>query len=459
MDKHFFIEDEYINSLLEKAKNTSDLQIDQILNKAENFEGLNHQDVAALLTTTNKDFINRIFNVAGKLKSKIYGDRVVMFAPLYVSDYCVNLCTYCGFKHDNNFERRRLTIDEIRQEVKILEEMGHKRIALEAGEDPDNCPIDYILECLKTIYSMKTKNGEIRRANVNIAATTVENYKKLNDAKIGTYILFQETYHKKSYKLYHRKGPKHNYAYHTTAFDRAMEAGIPDVGGGVLFGLYDYKYEVLGLMLHNEHLEKNYGVGFHTISVPRICDVEGETSTYKYAVNDEEFLKLVAILRLAVPYTGMIVSTRETPLMRKQLINIGISQLSGGSATEVYGYTTRKKGGSQFILADDRDNSQVVYWLMEEGFVPSFCTACYRKGRTGDRFMQLAKTGNIKNVCLPNGLLTLKEYALDYGDDKFKQLANKIINEKINDIENEKIKILVTESLKQLDDGKRDLYI
>ncbi len=464
----FFINDEYINNLLAESSNAKDAEITAIIEKAENFEGLKHKEFAALLTTQNPTHISKIFEVAGKIKKHIYGERVVMFAPLYVSDYCVNKCNYCGFSCNEKFERRRLTQEEIRAEIKILEKMGHKRLALEAGEDPTNCPIDYILDCLHTIYDMKTEHGEIRRVNVNIAATTVEDYKKLKEANIGTYILFQETYNKKIYEQVHEAGPKKNYFYHTTAFDRAMQAGIDDVGGGVLFGLYDYKYEVLGLLLHNEHLEKQFGVGFHTISVPRICDTESvENKTYKHAVDDETFKRLVAIIRLAVPFTGMIVSTRETAEMRKQLINIGISQLSAGSSVDVFGYSKREtdkqnettEHETQFSLSDVRSAEEIIYWLLEENLIPSFCTACYRSGRTGDRFMSLAKSGNIKNVCLPNALMTLKEYALDYGNERFKTLAEKVITEKINDIENDKVKQLTKENLILLTEGKRDLYL
>lgn len=460
MEKADFIDDKYIKNLLENSKDVPDEKINAILDKADKFEGLAHEDVAALINTDKKEHLDRIFKIAGKIKQHIYGERVVMFAPLYVSNYCVNKCEYCGFRCDNKFKRRKLSMEEVKKEVEILEKMGHKRLALEAGEDPVNCDIDYILDCMKTIYSMKTGNGEIRRVNVNIAATNIENYKKLKEIGIGTYILFQETYNKEVYEKVHIAGPKKNYDYHTTAFDRAMKAGIDDVGGGVLFGLYDYKYEIIGLMLHNEHLEKEYGVGFHTISVPRICDAEGtDFERYKYAVNDNDFKKIAAIIRLAVPFTGMIISTRENEQMRKELIRMGISQVSGGSSVEVGGYTDREHNGSQFKVADERTAQDIIYWLMDENLVPSFCTACYRKGRTGDRFMSLAKSGNIKNVCLPNALMTLKEYSIDYGNDNFKQKAEKIISDKINDIENEKVRALVIENLKKLEQGERDLYI
>lgn len=455
-----FIDQEYIEQLLEDAKGTTDEEIDRILDKAEVFQGLKHEEVAALLQISNPEKWERIFQIAGKIKEHIYGDRIVMFAPLYVSDYCVNKCAYCGFNCTNKYERKRLSMDEIREEVRILEQMGHKRLALEAGEDPVNCSIDYILECIQTIYDMKFENGEIRRVNVNIAATTVENFKKLSDIGIGTYILFQETYHKPTYEKVHMGGPKRDYWYHTTAFDRAQQAGISDVGGGVLFGLADPKFEVLSLMLHNEHLEEAYGVGFHTISVPRACKAEGaDMSAFSHLVSDEDFLKIVAVIRLAVPFTGMIISTRENQAMRKKLIKIGISQVSAGSSVDVGGYSAREQHQSQFRLADDRDAQDIISWLMDENYVPSFCTACYRKGRTGDRFMSLAKSGNIKNVCLPNALMTLKEYSMDYGDDNFKEKANSIINHHIDDIKSKEVYNLVKNNLVKIEEGQRDLYI
>ncbi len=456
-----FINHTYIMELLSSSKNTSEDEITRILDKAERFDGLTPEEVAALLTTENPAHLERIFQIADKIKQHIYGDRIVMFAPLYVSDYCVNHCSYCGFNCKNKFQRTRLTMDEIREEVKILEAMGHKRLALEAGEDPVNCSIDYILECMKTIYEMKTGNGEIRRVNVNIASTTVENYKKLKEIGIGTYILFQETYHKETYETVHIAGPKKNYEYHLTAFDRAMEAGIDDVGGGVLFGLsQDWRYEILGLMLHNQHLEEKFGVGFHTISVPRMCPAEGNDLSGFHPVEDSVFLRIVATIRLAVPFTGIIISTREGSHMRKELIRLGVSQMSGGSSVDVGGYSKREKSsGSQFKTTDDRSAQDIIRWIMEEGMIPSFCTACYRKGRTGDRFMSLAKTGNIKNVCLPNALMTLKEYALDYGDDSFKKLADTLIEKHIANIASDKVRVLVLENLKKLEQGERDLFL
>ncbi len=458
--KNMKIDDTFVKDVLKRSEQKTTEQLHKILDKSDKLEGLNYEEVGSLLMNKNKEVEDRIFKIAGKIKKEIYGDRVVMFAPLYISDYCVNKCTYCGFKHDNEFTRRKLTQEEIKEEVKILENMGHKRLALEAGEDPINCSLDYVLECIDTIYEMKFKNGAIRRINVNIASTTVENYKRLQEKEIGTYILFQETYHKESYEEVHVAGPKSNYDYHLTAFDRAMEAGIEDVGGGVLFGFYDYKYEVLSLMLHNKHLEDKYGVGFHTISVPRLCDAKGSSKDdYKYLLTDDEFIRLVAILRLAVPHTGLILSTREDENIRKQLINKGISQVSGGSAVTVGGYLKREEGGNQFEVTDGRSNEEIIKWIIEEDMVPSFCTACYRQGRTGDRFMELAKSGDIKNVCLPNSLLTLKEYSLDYAGEQLQQKANDIIERKIKNIEDEGILKTTKEYIERLEKGERDLFL
>lgn len=434
--------DDYILKTLSDAKNVSDSEIINILDKAALRKGLKHREAAALLATNKREHIDQIFDIAGKIKKDIYGDRIVLFAPLYVSDYCVNNCEYCGFKGSKDVKRRRLSQKEIRDEVEILQKMGHKRLALEAGEDPVNCHLDYVLECIDTIYT----SSDIRRVNVNIAAMDKQNYKRLKDAQIGTYILFQETYHRPTYERVHPSGPKADYDFHLTAFERAMESGIDDVGAGVLFGLYDYKYEVLALMLHNEQLEEQFGVGFHTISVPRLRDVDG-------GISDEDFLRLVAVLRMAVPFTGMIVSTRETPEMRRKLIKMGISQMSAGSTTSVGGYSSNMRQ-EQFSLADHREAKEIFYWLMEEGVLPSFCTACYRRGRSGDTFMEMAKAGDIKDVCLPNGLLTLKEYALDYGDERFKILADALINENlpfVNEIAKTKLALL--------DSGERDLFI
>ncbi|MDR2780523.1 MAG: [FeFe] hydrogenase H-cluster radical SAM maturase HydG [Synergistaceae bacterium] len=448
-----------VENILANARGKSDSELDGILDRAEALKGLSPEDVAALLMMESPRHIERMFKVAGKIKEEIYGVRVVMFAPLYVSDYCVNKCHYCGYSCDNKFVRRRLTMDEIRAEAEILERMGHKRLALEAGEDSVNCPIDYILDAIKTIYAMKAGSGEIRRVNVNIAATTPENYKKLHDVGIGTYILFQETYHEPAYARLHERGPKKDFSYHLTAFDRAMRSGIDDVGGGVLFGLYDWRFEVLGLMLHNRHLDETYGAGFHTISMPRLCPAEGMDMSAYEVLSDSDFKRVVATIRIAVPYTGMIISTRESPEMRKELIKLGISQISGGSSVEVGGYSIRESGGEQFVLADSRPAIDVLRWLMDEQFVPSFCTACYRKGRTGDRFMSLAKSGNIKNVCLPNALMTLCEYMMDYGDESFKVQADELIDKNIPKIANTKMRDLTKDNIGRIKNGERDLFV
>ncbi|MDR1516438.1 MAG: [FeFe] hydrogenase H-cluster radical SAM maturase HydG [Synergistaceae bacterium] len=448
-----------VEQMLADSKGAGASELDAILDRAEELRGLSPLDVAALLTTDSAEHISRMFRIAGELKEKIYGERVVMFAPLYISDYCVNKCVYCGYKCDNEFTRRRLTMDEIRSEAEILERMGHKRLALEAGEDPVNCPIDYILDAIRTIYDMKAGTGEIRRVNVNIAATTEENYKKLRDIGIGTYILFQETYHEPTYTALHESGPKKDFGYHLTAFDRAMRSGIDDVGGGVLFGLHDWRFEVLGLMLHNRHLDETYGAGFHTISVPRLCHAQGMDMSRYDILSDYDFKRVVSTIRIAVPYTGMIISTRESPEMRKELIRLGISQISGGSSVEVGGYAIRESGGEQFVLADSRPAIDILRWLMDEQLVPSFCTACYRKGRTGDRFMSLAKSGNIKNVCLPNALMTLCEYMMDYGDAKFREQASAIIDKNIPKIASDKMRALTKENIDRIKNGAHDLFV
>ncbi|MDR3343737.1 MAG: [FeFe] hydrogenase H-cluster radical SAM maturase HydG [Treponema sp.] len=458
-----FIDKDYIEGLLVQAKQVDDATISASLDKAERFEGLNHREIAALLVNDNPEHLKRIFSIAGKIKQHIYGNRIVMFAPLYVSDYCVNRCAYCSYNCSHKFGRSKLTQDEVREEVRLLEAMGHKRIALEAGEHDKECPIDYVLECMHTIYDMKFENGEIRRINVNIAATTVENYRKLKEVGIGTYILFQETYHQPTYEKVHLGGPKRDYAYHLTAFDRAQEAGIDDVGGGVLFGLADPYFEVLGLMIHNEHLEERFNVGFHTISVPRLCPAEGiNIGDFPHLVDDATFEKIVAIIRLAVPFTGMLLSTRENHAMRNKLLRIGISQISAGSSTEVGGYAKRERQeqtNPQFFVSDERTALDIITELMDDGYIPSFCTACYRKGRTGDRFMSLAKSGQIKNVCLPNALTTLCEYSIDYGNELFKKKANAAIKREIPGISNQKIRALTELNVEKIHQGGRDFYI
>jgi 2-iminoacetate synthase len=463
MEKSCFIDKDYIENLLIEAGRVRDEEINRSLDKAERFEGLNHREIAALLVSENPAHLERINSIAWNIKQHIYGNRIVLFAPLYVSDYCVNTCVYCTYNCTHQFNRRILTQEDIREEVRILEAMGHKRLALEAGENNAVCPVDYIVECMKTIYAMKFENGEIRRVNVNIAATTVENYRKLKDVGIGTYILFQETYHQPTYEKVHTAGPKRDYIYHLTAFDRAHEAGIDDVGGGVLFGLADPYFEVLGLMIHNEHLEEKFGVGFHTISVPRLCAGVGiDLTRFSNMVDDETFAKLVAIIRIAVPFTGMILSTRESHEMRKRLLKLGISQVSAGSSTEVGGYVKREQHEGvipQFIVNDDRPALAIIKELMDDGYIPSFCTACYRMGRTGDRFMSLAKSGQIKNVCLPNALTTLAEYAIDYGDEEFKIKADAAIEREIPVIINGKIRARTMENVKKIRRGARDFYI
>lgn len=449
----------------EKAKDKD--YVMNLLAKATTSKGLSHEDVAVLLNIENDEVLEEMYKIAGEIKETIYGKRIVLFAPLYVSNYCVNNCTYCGYKCSNkDFARKKLTMDELREEIRVLESLGHKRLALEAGEDDNECPIEYILDCIKTIYSLKFENGSIRRINVNIAATSVENYKKLKNAEIGTYILFQETYHKPTYESFHPQGPKHNYEYHTTAMDRAMEAGIDDVGVGVLYGLYDYKYETIALMMHAEHLEEAFGVGPHTISVPRIKAAEGVSlENYPHLISDKDFKKIVAIIRLAVPYTGIILSTRESADFRAEVLKIGVSQISAGSCTGVGGYVEEYEGKAkeddekpQFEVEDHRSPLEIIKSLCKSDYIPSYCTACYRQGRTGDRFMALSKTGEINNVCLPNALLTFKEYIKDYGDEELESIGNKLIEKSLKDIKTDKVREAAKKGLKEIEVGKRDLY-
>lgn len=435
--------------------------ITEILAKAKLEKGLSHREASVLLACDIPELNEEIFALAKKIKDDFYGDRIVLFAPLYLSNYCVNGCVYCPYHAKNkHIARKKLTQEDIKREVIALQDMGHKRLALETGEDPVNNPIEYVLESIKTIYSIKHKNGAIRRVNVNIAATTVENYRKLKEAGIGTYILFQETYHKESYEQLHPTGPKHNYAYHTEAMDRAMEGGIDDVGCGVLFGLEKYRYEFAGLLMHAEHLEARFGVGPHTISVPRIRHADDiDPSTFDNGIDDDTFAKIVACIRIAVPYTGMIVSTRESQACREKVLQLGISQISGGSRTSVGGYAEKEapeENSSQFDVSDNRSLDEVVNWLMKLGFVPSFCTACYREGRTGDRFMSLCKSGQISNCCLPNALMTLKEYLCDYASDDTKQVGDKLIYEQLNQIKSDKVRDIVTKQLHLIADGQRD---
>ena len=458
-----FINDEEILATLAYAqenKNNKEL-IDSIIERAKDFKGLSHREAAVLLECELPEENEKMLQLAKQIKEHIYGNRIVMFAPLYLSNYCVNGCTYCPYHHKNTtIHRKKLSQDDIRRETIALQDMGHKRLALEAGEDPVNNPIEYILDSIKTIYSVKHKNGDIRRVNVNIAATTVENYRKLKDAGIGTYILFQETYHKKNYEILHPTGPKHDYAWHTEAMDRAMDGGIDDVGIGVLFGLNMYRYDFVGMLMHAEHLEAAKGCGPHTISVPRICPADDiDVADFSDAVPNDVFAKIVAILRIAVPYTGMIVSTRESQKMRERLLELGISQVSGGSRTSVGGYDTpepEEENSAQFDVTDTRKLDDVVNWLLTLGFIPSFCTACYREGRTGDRFMSLAKTGQIQNCCHPNALMTLNEYLEDYAAPDTREKGKAVIKEQLKLIPNDKVRGIAEKHLEEMTEGKRD---
>lgn len=460
--EEFISHDEILDTLKYAEENAGNRElISSIIEKARACKGISHREAALLLECNDQELLEEIFSLAKEIKQKFYGNRIVMFAPLYLSNYCVNSCVYCPYHIKNKtIARKKLSQEDIEREVIALQNMGHKRLALEAGEDPLHNPIEYILESIKTIYGIKHKNGAIRRVNVNIAATTVENYRKLHEAGIGTYILFQETYHKENYEKLHPRGPKSNYAYHTEAMDRAMEGGIDDVGLGVLFGLNTYKYDFTGLLMHAEHLEATYGVGPHTISVPRICSAEDiNAADFENAISDEIFQKIVAIIRIAVPYTGMIISTRESQKSREKVLELGISQISGGSRTSVGGYAveeTPEENSSQFDISDNRTLDEIVSWLLKLGYIPSFCTACYREGRTGDRFMSLVKTGQIANCCSPNALMTLQEYLEDYASPETKALGTKMIREQMEKIPNPAIKRRAIENLKYIGEGKRD---
>lgn len=462
-DSNEFIDDAEVRSSLDDAARLAhdSALIERILAKAGECKGLTHREAAILLHVEDEDVLSRIYDQAKRIKERIYGKRIVMFAPLYISNYCVNNCQYCGFRCANKIDRVKLTQDQVRDEVRALESMGHKRLLLEFGEDDKECPIDYILECIDTIYSVKFKNGAIRRVNVDIAATTGENYRKLKDAGIGTYILFQETYHKPTYLSVHH-GPKQNYEWHTEAMDRAMlEGHIDDVGIGPLYGLYDYRYETVALLMHAEHLEAACGVGPHTISVPRLLPAEGVSlENFPYLVDNANFKKLVAIIRLAVPYTGMILSTREAADFRNELLNVGVSQMSAGSCVGVGGYAHPEllpdNEKPQFDLADHRAPLEVLKGLVRDGYVPSYCTACYREGRTGDRFMPLAKSGQIGNCCLPNALLTFQEYLNDYGDDELKFMGTDMISRELANIPNDKQRERAALYLERIRSGERD---
>ena len=459
-----FINHEEILATLNYAEENkhNEVLITELIEKAKLRKGLSHREASVLLACDIEEKNQEIYALAEQIKKDFYGNRIVMFAPLYLSNYCINGCTYCPYHMKNkHIARKKLTQEEIRKEVIALQDMGHKRLALEAGEDPVNNPIEYILECINTIYSIKHKNGAIRRVNVNIAATTVENYRKLKEAGIGTYILFQETYHKESYLELHPTGPKHDYDYHTEAMDRAMEGGIDDVGIGVLFGLDKYRYEFAGLLMHAEHLEAVWGVGPHTISVPRLRHADDiDADAFDNGIDDDIFAKLVACIRIAVPYTGMIISTRESQKCRERVLHLGVSQISGGSKTSVGGYAEpepEEDKSEQFDVSDTRTLDEIVKWLMELGYFPSFCTACHREGRTGDRFMSLCKSGQIQNCCQPNALMTLKEYLMDYASPETKKIGEKLISEEINHIPNEKVRKIVIDNLKAIEeDNRRD---
>lgn len=460
--EEFICHEEVLDTLKYAEENKNNLEvIDKILNKARLKKGLTHREAAVLLDCDIPEKVEEIYALAREIKQDYYGNRIVLFAPLYLSNYCVNGCVYCPYHLKNkHIPRKKLTQDEIRQEVSALQDMGHKRLAIEAGEDPVNNPIEYILESIKTIYDVKHKNGSIRRVNVNIAATTVENYKKLHDAGIGTYILFQETYNKESYEKLHPSGPKHNYAYHTEAMDRAMEAGIDDVSLGVLFGLELYRYEFAALLMHAEHLEAAFGVGPHAISVPRIKHADDiDPDAFDNGIDDDTFAKIVACIRIAAPYVGMIISTRESKECRERLLNLGVSQISGGSKTSVGGYfkpMPDSEDSAQFDVSDRRPLDEVIKWLMELDYLPSFCTSCYREGRTGERFMEICKSQQIHNFCEPNAIMTLKEYLEDYASDETKEIGEKLIRKEIETIQNEKIKTAVIENLKKIEQGGRD---
>ncbi|HML36520.1 MAG TPA: [FeFe] hydrogenase H-cluster radical SAM maturase HydG [Bacillota bacterium] len=461
-----FIDDREIKETLAyaEANSINAKLIDEILEKARQRKGLSHREAAVLLDCGLEDKNREIYALAEQMKKDIYGNRIVMFAPLYLSNYCVNGCVYCPYHMKNkHIARKKLSQEDIRREVTALQDMGHKRLAIEAGEDPVNNPIEYILECIETIYSIQHKNGAIRRVNVNIAATTVDNYRKLRDAGIGTYILFQETYNKESYEKLHPSGPKHNYAWHTEAMDRAMEGGIDDVGLGVLFGLELYRYDFVGILMHAEHLEAAKGVGPHTISVPRIRHADDiDPSAFDNGIDDDTFAKIVACIRIAVPYTGMIVSTRESQACRERVLHLGISQISGASRTSVGGYVEPEpedENSEQFDVQDSRTLDEVVQWLMKLGYIPSFCTACYREGRTGDRFMALSKNGEIQNCCHPNALMTLKEYLEDYASPETKRLGDELIAKEIGNVPREKVRSIVIRYLDEIGEGRRDFRL
>ena len=464
IEKCDFIPDATIMKILSDTKEPDSRDISDIVDKAKEAKGLSPDEVGKLLNVRSDPNLEVLYDAAREVKEKIYGKRIVLFAPLYFSSFCVNNCAYCGYRRDNEFRRQKLSREEVMEEVRVLEAMGHKRLALECGEDPVNCPIEYVEEVIQAVYDTKLDRGSIRRVNVNIAATTVQDYKRLKAANIGTYILFQETYHRPTYKLMHPQGPKSSYNWHLGAMDRAMEAGIDDVGIGALLGLYDYRYEVLGLIYHALHLEERFGVGPHTISVPRLRPARGVTlETFPYLMADGDFKKIVAILRLAVPYTGIILSTRERPGVWDEVIKVGVSQISAGSQTGVGAYRHEHRADledevPQFAVDDNRTPDEIIAGLAKSGYIPSYCTACYRQGRTGDRFMEFAKTGEIQNLCQPNAILTFKEYLLDYASDSTRRTGEEAIKAHLEMIPSEMVRKVTEKRLARLEQGERDFY-
>lgn len=460
--EEFIDHQEILDTIAYAQENKSNRElIDGLIERAKDCKGLTHREAAVLLECDQPDLTRKMYQLAKDIKQKFYGNRIVMFAPLYLSNYCINGCVYCPYHAKNkHIVRKKLTQEEIKAETIALENMGHKRLALETGEHPTMNPMEYILDSIKTIYGIHHKNGDIRRVNINIAATTVANYRKLKEAGIGTYILFQETYNKEQYEALHPTGPKSDYAYHTEAMDRAMEGGIDDVGCGVLFGLNTYRYDFVGILMHAEHLEARFGVGPHTISVPRICPADDiDTNDFKDAISDEMFQKIVAVIRIAAPYTGMIISTRESVKSREKVLELGISQISGGSRTSVGGYVEaepEEENSAQFDISDTRSLDEVVKWLMELGYIPSFCTACYREGRTGDRFMKLVKSGKIADCCQPNALITLKEYLIDYASPETREVGEKLIKKELENVKSDKVREICRRNLKEIENGKRD---
>ena len=460
--EEFIDHQEILDTIAYAQENKSNRElIDGLIERARDCKGLTHREAAVLLECDQPDLIEKMYQVAREIKQKFYGNRIVMFAPLYLSNYCINGCVYCPYHAKNkHIARKKLSQEDIKAETIALQDMGHKRLALETGEHPTMNPIEYVLDSIKTIYGIHHKNGDIRRVNVNIAATTVENYRRLKEAGIGTYILFQETYNKEQYEALHPTGPKSDYAYHTEAMDRAMEVGIDDVGCGVLFGLNTYRYDFVGILMHAEHLEARFGVGPHTISVPRICPADDiDTNDFKDAISDEIFQKIVAVIRIAAPYTGMIISTRESVKSREKVLELGISQISGGSRTSVGGYVDsepEEENSAQFDVSDTRSLDEVVKWLMELGYIPSFCTACYREGRTGDRFMKLVKSGKIADCCQPNALMTLKEYLMDYASPETREIGEKLIEKELENVKSDKVREICRRNLEEIENGKRD---